>query len=245
MRLHIVSDLHVEFGDITIPYVGADALILAGDIGVGSRHEDWMFELCNRQERVLYLLGNHEYYGQDMADIERFWARFEHPRFRFLQKDVVEVGNIRIAGCTLWTDFKHRDPVAMAAAAHAMNDFSWVRRNGARFRPENACDLHDDHRRWLLEQENIDVVVTHHAPSYQSVTPYWREHGGPMNPAFAANCDDVIERLKPRLWIHGHMHNFIRYWHNGERRTEVLCNPRGYTGREQHTGFDPNLVIEL
>jgi hypothetical protein len=36
MKLQIVSDLHLEFGDIEIPNVGTDLLILSGDITVAA-----------------------------------------------------------------------------------------------------------------------------------------------------------------------------------------------------------------
>jgi hypothetical protein len=35
MKLHILSDLHTEFGDFNPPATDADVIVLAGDIGVG------------------------------------------------------------------------------------------------------------------------------------------------------------------------------------------------------------------
>lgn len=35
MKLHILSDLHTEFAEFVPPETGAEAVILAGDIGVG------------------------------------------------------------------------------------------------------------------------------------------------------------------------------------------------------------------
>ena len=36
MRLHVISDLHVEFGAFEFPMVDAEAVVLAGDIGLGT-----------------------------------------------------------------------------------------------------------------------------------------------------------------------------------------------------------------
>ena len=44
MKLHILSDLHVEFGDFVIPDVGADLIILAGDSHVGTRGVRWALD---------------------------------------------------------------------------------------------------------------------------------------------------------------------------------------------------------
>lgn len=35
LRIHVLSDLHLEFGPMHIPAVEADVLILAGDIDLG------------------------------------------------------------------------------------------------------------------------------------------------------------------------------------------------------------------
>ena len=35
MKIHLISDIHLEFGKLTLPEVDADVTVLAGDIGVG------------------------------------------------------------------------------------------------------------------------------------------------------------------------------------------------------------------
>lgn len=37
MKLYILSDLHLEFGDFEVPQVDADAVVIAGDLHVGIR----------------------------------------------------------------------------------------------------------------------------------------------------------------------------------------------------------------
>jgi Icc-related predicted phosphoesterase len=244
-KIQIVSDLHLEFGDIDLPIVqDRDLLIMAGDIHVGTQHAGFMNAICEHGP-VAYVLGNHEYYNQDIDKIDEYWTEeYFHPHIEVLQCRVIEVAGLRIAGCTLWTDTGD-DPYKKKDLRRGMTDFHIVERGGERFTPDMCSTIHASHRRWLLEQKDIDIVVTHHAPSYQSVTKHWQGHF--LNPAFANNDEDVIDHLKPRLWVHGHMHSFLRYWHNGVADgTEVICNPRGYAGQyQERSGWMSSLTVEL
>jgi hypothetical protein len=42
MRLHVLGDLHLEFGSIDIPPTAADVVVLAGDIDVGTKGLPWI-----------------------------------------------------------------------------------------------------------------------------------------------------------------------------------------------------------
>ena len=66
MKLHILSDLHTEFADFTPPHIGADVIVLAGDIGVGRQGLDWAVRNF-ADKPVVYVPGNHEYYGHDLS----------------------------------------------------------------------------------------------------------------------------------------------------------------------------------
>jgi hypothetical protein len=59
MRLHILADLHLEFGAVEIPAVQSDAVVLVGDIAVGPRGLDWIRRRFTGLP-VIYVLGNHE-----------------------------------------------------------------------------------------------------------------------------------------------------------------------------------------
>jgi predicted phosphodiesterase len=63
MKLHILSDLHVEFESFNPPETEAAVVILAGDIHVGKKGIDWA-KASFSDKYVLYVLGNHEYYGR-------------------------------------------------------------------------------------------------------------------------------------------------------------------------------------
>jgi hypothetical protein len=42
MKLHLLNDLHIEFGDFAPPATDADVVILAGDISVGLDALPWI-----------------------------------------------------------------------------------------------------------------------------------------------------------------------------------------------------------
>ena len=61
MRLHILSDLHLEFEPFTPPAVEAEAVILAGDVSTGRNGLKWALKTFPHRP-VIYVIGNHEFY---------------------------------------------------------------------------------------------------------------------------------------------------------------------------------------
>lgn len=62
MKILVLSDLHLEFGPLTIGDHSADVLVLAGDIHLKARGVQWARETF-KDRPVLMVFGNHEYYG--------------------------------------------------------------------------------------------------------------------------------------------------------------------------------------
>jgi hypothetical protein len=92
LKIHILCDLHVEFGDFLPPVVGADVVVLAGDIHVKNRGLQWIFEQ-NFEVPVLYILGNHEFYGEKFPGlIDKLKMDAEGTNVRVLENDSVEIG---------------------------------------------------------------------------------------------------------------------------------------------------------
>jgi hypothetical protein len=60
MKLQIMSDLPLAFGEPVIPSTDADLIVLAGDIGRPRESICWAYGLG---KPVLYAPGNHELYG--------------------------------------------------------------------------------------------------------------------------------------------------------------------------------------
>ncbi|WP_309706969.1 hypothetical protein [Armatimonas sp.] len=56
MRLHILSDLHQEFGERDVPRMDCDAVVLAGDVGTKMRGLEWI-QRRFPEIPVLYICG--------------------------------------------------------------------------------------------------------------------------------------------------------------------------------------------
>ena len=258
VKIQVISDLHLEFSgmDRELDYVAQeerDVLIVAGDLAEGTRGIDWLRKQCEFSP-VVYVTGNHEYYGYDIREIDDELRKLaeDTPNLHFLQCGTVELCGLKIAGCTLWTGLNNEDGTPLdnyhsRMVERSMSDFHVIQVRGSRFDTFASRGLNMQHRNWLMQQEDVDIVVTHHAPTWQSVTDYWREHGKLLNPGFADTSDDLIEKLAPAYWIHGHMHSFLRYWHNRKvDGTQILCNPIGYGGSyQERTGWNDKLLIKL
>lgn len=242
MKVLVLSDLHTEFGKFRFPKIDYDVAVLAGDIGVGSSHrnmiEEWSKE--NPEKQMVMIPGNHEYYKYDLektnADIEGWCAKL--PNVNFSDKGIYK----DFIFCTLWTNFNNNNYITMWEALRWMNDYRLIRKGNLTFHPEDALKLFDEYYDYLLEHINEkSIVITHHAPSFQSID-YRRYTGDPLNGAYASNLEDLILERQPKLWIHGHIHSSNDYMIG---KTRIISNPRGYVGHEINSDFNPELVVEV
>lgn len=270
MRAWIVSDIHTSPMDtllgtsLRIP--DADICICAGDIS-NDISTSIAFLLRNIEPHmpVVLVLGNHDFYGSsiDFA-LEKGRRLVERTGITLLENESIEIDRCRFIGATLWTDFavsvdddehipsEERRAKAFELVPWQMADFHAIFRSDERRSGENGLiTVHEILARHVVSRSYIDqqlskpfdgrtVVVTHHAPHMQSMDPSFFGHV--TNAAFASDLSGMIERRKPHLWIHGHIHIFRDYMADA---TRVICNPRGYS-REQYTsGFRDSFVIDL
>jgi len=262
MNISFISDLHLEFADLTIP--GGDVLILAGDVCEAKnirpelyqkdqpfntkrqdRYARFFMEELVKYQRVLYVMGNHEHYGMIFDDTHDLLKSLVPNNVTVLEKQHVIIDNVIFLGGSLWTDFNNNDPLTMWDVPRNMNDFSVIKKLDAdlgsvkRLRAEHVLKEFNDTLQYFASvlDANINVptvVITHHAPSKQSINEKFRsEHI--MNGGFASNLDNFILKY-PQIthWIHGHMHDPVDY-HIGN--TQILSNPRGYTGYERQANL--------
>lgn len=247
MKLHVLSDLHTEFADFYPPTTDADIVVLAGDIGVGTGGIEW----ARRQYSdvpVLYVPGNHEYYGHDIRDTSLLSAAAP-ANVQVLNDGACEIDNVRFLGTTIWTDFRLYGEgeawFSRETARRLIEDFVSIRWGGRLFTPEDSVALHKASKAWLVSELEKDfdgptVVITHHLPASPSIAETYKND--PLNPAFASRLEDIIEEYQPELWIHGHTHVPCDYEIFG---TRVVCNPRGYPSESSLSGFSEGLILEV
>ncbi|MBL1141579.1 MAG: hypothetical protein HND53_06050 [Proteobacteria bacterium] len=247
MRIQVLSDLHIEFGEFFVAETDADAVVFAGDIGVGIDGLKWI-ENQEISQPVIYVLGNHEFYNHDI-DIVNNIKESAPGNIHVLNNDAVEIGDVRFLGCTLWTDFLlfglTEQYFSVQNAKKNMADFEVIKNTGRRFSPDDSIRLHEQSRDWLEGMLSIPfygetVVVTHHLPSSKSVPARFKKNLS--SPAYASHLDDLISKERVDLWIHGHTHDSYDYEING---TRVVCNPGGYVGYELNKDFQAGLILEV
>ncbi|WP_290796624.1 metallophosphoesterase [Halomonas sp.] len=253
MRLRILSDLHLEHFDTLreLPEVDADAVILAGDIHSGTLGLGWAAEYFAGTP-ILYVPGNHEFYGNCMPRLRReLAAKAERLGIHLLDNHTLTLGGVRFHGTTLWTDFAlyadrpdHDPELTEARALALMPDFRIIEQpEGAVFSPQESRRLHAEALAWL-EAELAEpfsgprVVISHHAPLADCIPPNYR--GDALSPAFASDLPQLMGRMD--LWVHGHVHEPVDLEVAG---TRMVANPGGYPGEFAPPLFTPDLMVEI
>jgi predicted phosphodiesterase len=245
LRLHVLSDLHVEVAPFVPPDTGADVVVLAGDIHNGTHGLDWAVRAFPRT-RVVYVPGNHEYYDAERTATARALAvRAAKLGVTLLDNAEAVIDGVRFLGTTLWTDFcldgVERRAEVMALSRPYIVDFRAIRNGDGPFTPEASVDLHVAARAWLEARlavpfDGKTVVVTHHAPHPGSVHARFANH--PANGGFVSNLEPLMGRAA--AWVHGHTHNSFDYRVLG---TRVICNPRGYVLMKQRPdAAEPTII---
>jgi predicted phosphodiesterase len=246
VKLMIASDLHAdlwrapEFWGQDFSGLKDTKLVLAGDIfslrpfATDALKADLEL-LLEAFEEVVYVPGNHEYYGTSpyRADeaLNQLEEEYEHKGLCILRNQHGGYADgSYILGGTMWIP-------KVPAGTPPINDSFQIRN----FSPW----YYEEHERFKAFLEDSlqpgDVVITHHCPSLKSVPT--RYENDPCNPWFVApEMEKLILERKPKLWIHGHTHTSFDYM-LGE--TRVICNPLGYRGEGQSERFNPRLIVEV
>ena len=256
MKLLVLSDLHLEFGQFRVPDVAFDVVILAGDIAVpASKVPFWACRSTNFGEStpVVFVPGNHEFYNGVMSNTLMELRRASAgTNFHTLDCGELVLGGVRFLGCTLWTDFAvhidtpeglQSDPGRSAReAGQVLADFRAIRvlenseagtSNGQRrsaqrpFTPQDSAALHHAHRAWLREK----LQEPFEGPTV--VVTHHAPHRGSLAQQYAAD------------WVSGAFVNELplaffevpALWVHGHTHTSfdyrvdscrVISNPRGY-----------------
>lgn len=237
MKISLISDTHLEYNmslDFKIPK--ADVVVCAGDIGSPFTHNYRRFleVLTETFKYVIVIAGNHEYYQHSQC------YATTHPRSItktetqikkvcddvgaiFLQKDFVDIGNVRFYGCTLWGDPSSSKGEKFWKDRYDckhISDFQSI---------EHYQALHHNHREWLTQAltdtssttDKTIIVITHHLPSHKLVDPKFAHSR--KNGYYTSHCDELLGKCD--VWLAGHTHRFIEEEICG---TRFYCNPVGY-----------------
>lgn len=258
MRAHVMSDIHLEHmrkhdGDKFYEQLEelhknnhAPLLILAGDICQVWRHEIfWQSHLARIAafyERVIYVPGNHEYYGSSFYEVDQYLEQLEntpnlHNVIVLQDGDLTSFQGQKFYGGTMWfarDGWQHWQK-------KGMNDFYVIKG----FEPEVYLRNQKFLDGYAKHANNDLVVISHHAPTEASIAH--RFQGSDLNPFFCFDMTPYLnEGTAPKLWIHGHMHDACDYTHSeGKTKMQVWCNPHGYPHEGANTQFWNRIVIDI
>lgn len=251
MKILTLSDLHFEFWEGRLKQAlndlfsanGFDVMVIAGDFlnfEMLGQHQrmNALLRILDRGYPVVYVPGNHEYYGcSDPERVHYLLSKIENGfgNFHWLRagEPPVFIKGRRFIGDTMW--FRERDPYTTLYAGE-MNDFHMI----GNFIPW----VYEQNRRAvghleMLTQEG-DIVVTHHLPSNASTPEEYKTSN--LNVFYICDMEDLIIDRRPALWVHGHTHSSSDYMIG---QTRVVCNPFGYVGYETNDDFDPFKIVEV
>lgn len=257
MKIQFQSDLHLEHyqDDITyqITETHADVIVLAGDIGASnSKTLDWLIQQSAKKP-IIFCLGNHEFYDDEYHRVLDFWrsALISSDVF-FLQDDQLIIDDTLFIGATLWTDYAikgaDKKKAVMTESARRMNDHYHIhmQKNGHQclFQPKDALAIHQQSLGFIRQSldkslQQKKVVITHHAPSLQSIPAQYQQQL--LCGAFASDLEALIRKYQPHCWIHGHLHNSSSY---KVGNTHILANPKGGI-TDANPEFNPQAIINL
>lgn len=264
MKLRVLSDLHNEFDVFEIPPMDGDqntVLILAGDIDL-TKHRFNLIEFLTKASKqfrdVIYVFGNHEFYrGYIQTDRSRIkTALFLESicNVHILEDSSIVIDDVMFIGSTLWTSFRNGCPILMENARNYMNDYSYIKLDENEkdysknfLLPSHIFEINKTSKEFLFNEiknghhENLKtVVITHHSPSYCSITSAFKHDK--YNDLYHNNYDYDIEEAKPNIWVHGHTHQNVSYEIG---TTKVLSNTRGYYPKALNKDFDPFFMVEV
>ncbi len=246
MKLYILSDLHIEHNPFIPKRVDADVCILGGDISTLTpffidQFTQLLEQLGNMYSHVIYIPGNHEYYGTTIEDGNAALEALISPmsNVHLLNNSSVLIDGYTFSGGTLWSDLFNNNPLVVQHAIGLINDFRYIS-------PDKVMEENKKTRDFIIDQcKNIPrekhIVITHFLPDVYFIDNYYKQRGGLLNYYFSnIGLLDEIKEF-PILWIYGHTHTGSDTELFGSR---FICNPRGYKSNGEKN-FQEEKVVEI
>lgn len=262
MKVQILSDLHLE--GARAPFLEnfeptGDVLILAGDVTNAKSMDLLKTYFSDIKIPIVYILGNHEYYGGSYYDSPKNYAEYlkdNVPNITLLNDSFVDIQGVRFLGSTYWSNIS---PLEEYDTDRYISDFKSYYNRDQELHPLVAGLTVNKHREAHLNSTGFlkhamseardkgiekTVIVTHFPPSYRAQEERFKLSG--LSSYFYNNDDDLVELLNPSLWVYGHTHGNLRF-KIGD--VPVECNQYGYTGKNGpepcRTLFNPNYCVEV
>jgi predicted phosphodiesterase len=263
MDVNLISDIHLNFADLTLP--GGDVLIVAGDAleaghlrkadnekkntFLADRYRRFINEELVKYRKVIMIAGNHEHYGNQYEDTIPRIKKEMPDNVHYLEAESIQIDDVHFFAGTFWTDMDKKNPIAMSAIKQFMSDFSVIK-----------------HGHSIVVESNYGGKYYTNKFSPAFVADVFKETVGLLKDFLDKHANDKVvvvshhapsplsvnEKYKDEGLInYGYMsdltefimdHPQIKYWVHGHMHdpvdymidgTRVLSNPRGYSGYEE------------
>lgn len=224
MKVSVTSDWHFEFTNTMDMVKAMDTLnsldcalnIVAGDVHSNHLLRDYFAKEVNN---CFLIRGNHDFYRET------------------LQNDIktLDIGGLKMLGCTLWTSFNEGDPFVEFAFRRGMADYRYIKSEKDLVEEIKAINKQNFE---MIMDTQPDIVVTHHCPTLRSIAKQFE--GAELNHCFSNDYEKYLADTKIKYWVFGHTHWRHEYTIGN---TQFICNPRGYPNEVSGT-YEPR-VLEL
>lgn len=248
MNISWAADLHLDMADERqrtafydqVRESQCDVLLLAGDVANGLRLVDSLHEIHGAVAcPVLFVLGNHDYWGRFIGDTQQRVAECAAglPRLTYLSvTDPVAVGkDTCVVGHDGWADGRFgdfaRSPVVLVDYVK-VRDFVPLNKWERLTRMKQLGDAAADHLRRVLAMASAQyarIIVVTHIPPFAEVCHY---RGVPCDPHHLPHysCRAAAEAI----------HDAAVQWPH--RQFLVLC---GHTHAASEVQIAPNLTVRV
>lgn len=237
MKFQVLSDIHFEAFrcDPAVFFknyldISAKNIIIAGDLCAKKDFISTINMFADIYERVIFVPGNHDYYGYTIPYMNEFFKSLSNDRIHVLINDVVTIDDVRIAGTPLWFKKSH-NPLVELEIRNTIRDFEYIKDFEKDVYIANARSIE------FLKNVEADIIVTHFMPTSKSI--HQKYAGDVCNEFFVCPVLDQYP-IQTKHWIHGHTHEFFEYDYEGIR---VTCNPFGYSG--SNLGYLEDCTIDV
>lgn len=129
MKIHLISDIHLESGPYQIPVdLDCDVIVAAGDIGVGTEGVEWLKTL---EKPVIYVLGNHEYWTKKDVPVDMHTVlknikdAAAGSNVHVLENESIIIDDVLFFGATFWTNLGQFN-TTLIDEAHHMRDYAHI-----------------------------------------------------------------------------------------------------------------------
>ncbi len=250
MDFQIASDLHLEtcggMGALPhrFPKRQAPVLILCGDVYPYSMpdYAKVLQKVAEPFDMVLYVPGNHEYYGSD-RDIDSYIEKvcYSIGNVVYMNNRSINIMGVQFIGATMWTD----NPTGRNASS-VMNDYRMI----GGMTPTRTKAIHDQHKRYVIKEimrakdagRTGAVVMTHHAPDIRLAFDITSRPVETFPFYFSKDLRRITDDSFIKVWVHGHTHEAYRT-HIHPKGPLFVSNAMGYPNEE--TGYCNCSVVRL